>query len=280
MVRSTIQLMPGSAGPSGLDARAWRRLCSSFHRASDNLCESIANLTRRLCTTYVEPSGMVPLISSRLVALGKCPVVRPIVVIHKIAHNDILDTVGTLQLCVGQDASCESSCVHAMRRIFADANTEAVLLVDASNAFNFLNQQAALQNAHILCPILAPVLTNMYFGSARRFIGGEYILSPEGTTQEDPLAMAMYAIGTLSLIHQLQGDVLQSWYADDVAAGRRLRPLSSWWHKLKTVGPCYRYYPNPSKTWLVVKSEHLEAAKELFKDTGINVTGSRKRYLC
>ena len=80
---------------------------------------SVANLTRRLCTTYVEPSGMVPLISSRLVALGKCPVVRPIVVIHKIAHNDILDTVGTLQLCVGQDASCESSCVHAMRRIFA-----------------------------------------------------------------------------------------------------------------------------------------------------------------
>ena len=31
--------------------------------------------------------------------------------------------------------------------------------------------------------------------------------------------MAMYAIGTLPLIHQLQGDVLQSWYADDAAAG-------------------------------------------------------------
>ena len=31
--------------------------------------------------------------------------------------------------------------------------------------------------------------------------------------------------------------------------------------------------------WLVVKSEHLEAAKELFEGTGINVTESGKRYL-
>ena len=289
MVRATIQLMSGSAGPSGLDARAWRRLCSSFHRASDDLCESIANLTRRLCTTYVEPSGIAPLIASRLVALDKCPGIRPIGVgeilrrligklILKIAHNDILDTTGTLQLCVGQEAACESS-VHAMRQIFADANTEAVLLVDASNAFNTLNRQAALKNAHILCPILAPVLTSMYRGNAKLFIGGEHILSQEGTTQGDPLAMAMYAIGTLPLIHQLQGDVLQSWYADDAAAGGRLRPLSSWWHKLKTVGPCYGYHPNPSKTWLVVKSEHLEAAKELFEGTGINVTEGGRMYL-
>ena len=72
----------------------------------------------------------------------------------------------------GQEAACESS-VHTMRQIFADANTEAVLLVDASNAFNSLNWQAALKNAHILCPILAPVLTNMYRGSAKPSIGGE-----------------------------------------------------------------------------------------------------------
>ena len=198
--------------------------------------------------------------------------------ILKIAHNDILDTVETLQLCVGQDASCESS-FHAMRQIFANANMKAVLLVDASNAFNSLNRQAALKNAHILCPILAPVLTNMYRGNAKLFIGGEYILSQEGTIQEDPLAMAMYAIGTLPLIHQLQRVVLQPWYADDAAAGGRLRPISSWWHKLKTVGPCYGYHPNPSNTWLVVKSEHLEATKELFEGTGINVTESGKRYL-
>ena len=76
--------------------------------------------------------------------------------------------------------------------------------------------QAVLRNAHILCPILAPILTNTYWGNAKLYNEGEYILSQEGTTQGDPLAMAMYA--TLPLIRQLQGDVFQSWYADDAAA--------------------------------------------------------------
>ena len=86
-----------------------------------------ANLTRRLCTIYVEPSAIAPLIASHLVDLDKCPSIYPIGVseilrrligklILKIAHNDILDTVGTLQLCVGQEAACELS-VHAMRQI-------------------------------------------------------------------------------------------------------------------------------------------------------------------
>ena len=60
-VLSTIHGMSGSAGPSGLDARGWKRLCSSFKRASSDLCESIARLTKRLCTTY--PSGVAPLIA-------------------------------------------------------------------------------------------------------------------------------------------------------------------------------------------------------------------------
>lgn len=63
-----------------------------------------------------------------------------------------------------------------MRQVFEDDKTEAVLLVDALNAFNSLNRQAPLRNAHILCPILAPILTNTYRGNAKLFIGGEYIL--------------------------------------------------------------------------------------------------------
>lgn len=129
-----------------------------------------------------------------------------------------------------------------MRQIFEDVNTKVVLLVEASNAFNSLNRQAALKNAHILCPILAPVLTDMYHGNAKL----EYILSQESTTQGDPLAMVTYAIGTFPLLHQLQGGILQSGYADDAAASGGLTPLCSWWHKLKAGGPSYGYYPNPS----------------------------------
>ena len=51
---------------------------------------------------------------------------------------DILEAAVPLQLCAGQDAGCEAA-IHAMRSLFAEENTEAVLLVDASNAFNSLN---------------------------------------------------------------------------------------------------------------------------------------------
>ena len=66
------------------------------------------------------------------------------------------------------------------------------------------------------------------------FIDGNHILSQEGTTQGDPLAMAMYAIGTLPLIHKLQGegDVTQAWYADDASAGGRTPDLRVWWDSL------------------------------------------------
>ena len=105
-------------------------------------------------------------------------------VLH-IAQEDIKRTVGNLQLCAGQDSACEAG-IHAMRLMYEDDRTEAILLVDACNAFNSLNGQAALRNIHILCPILAPVLINTYCSEAKLFIGGKHILSQEGTTQGGP----------------------------------------------------------------------------------------------
>ena len=39
-----------------------------------------------------------------------------------------------------------------MKQLYSSPEVEAVILVDASNAFNSLNQQAALQNMQCLCP--------------------------------------------------------------------------------------------------------------------------------
>ena len=74
LIRGTALKTEGSAGPSGLDAAAWKRLYTSFKSASTDLCEAIAATARRLCTSYVDPS----IRCLCLVALDKCPGVRSI----------------------------------------------------------------------------------------------------------------------------------------------------------------------------------------------------------
>ena len=85
---------------------------------------------------------------------------------------------------------------HAMRAIFEDNNTHAAL-VDTTNVFNLVNRQAALHNISIiiLCPSFSTILKNTYGAPIRLLITGEgKLASTEGTTQGDPLAMAMYAL--------------------------------------------------------------------------------------
>ena len=48
------------------------------------------------------------------------------------------DVIGSKQLCAGQPARAEVV-VHTMRELFKNGDTEAVLLVDASNGFNGMN---------------------------------------------------------------------------------------------------------------------------------------------
>ena len=71
---------------------------------------------------------------------------------------------------------------------------QAVLLADASNTFNSLNGRVSLHNIHFICLPFAITLTNVYKEASCLFIDGECILSKEGTTQGDPLAMAMSAL--------------------------------------------------------------------------------------
>ena len=74
-------------------------------------------------------------------------------------------------------------------------NTHAALIVDATNAFNLVNRQAALHNISVLCPSFSTILRNTYGAPIRLFVTGEgKFTSTEGTTQGDPLSMAMYAL--------------------------------------------------------------------------------------
>ena len=289
LIRSTSLHTHGAAGPSGLDAYAWRRLCTSFKSASHSLCESLALSARRLCSAYVDPSCISPLLASRLIALDKNPGVRPIGIgetprriiakaVLSVTRDDIQNAAGSVQLCAGQIAGVEAA-VHAVQKSFQQDETEAALLIDASNAFNSLNRDAALHNIRFLCPSISTMLINTYRAPTELYIDGEVIFSREGTTQGDPLAMPMYAIATIPLIRSLPESVSQVWYADDAAALGTVAELRNWWDNLTKLGPGFGYSANPIKTWLVTKDSCLSRATAAFADTNVNVTSSGRPYL-
>ena len=51
--------------------------------------------------------------------------------------------------------------------------------------------------------------------------------------------------------------------------------MRQWFENLQSISPAYDYFPEPSKTILVVQSSDLLMANDLFHDLGIKViTGS------
>ena len=78
LIQSTALKTEGTAGPSGLYVAAWRRLCMSFKSGSTDLCDALVAVRRRICTTYVDPSCLTAFVACRLIALDKCPGIRPI----------------------------------------------------------------------------------------------------------------------------------------------------------------------------------------------------------
>ena len=91
-----------------------------------------------------------------------------------------------------------------MRNFIENDNIEGVLFVEASNAFNALNREAAMRNIQVLCSSLANAVVNTYRLPPSLYINGEAITSAEGTTQGDPLATSSYAIAILPLILELE----------------------------------------------------------------------------
>ena len=257
MIRSAALHTNGSAGPSGLDAFGWRRLCTSFKSSSSELCHSLALVAKRLCIELVDPTSIAPLMASCLIALDKNPGIRPIGIgdtarriiakaILNITRQDVQEVAGSIQLCAGQIAGIEAA-VHAVHSFLQSDETEALLLIDANNAFNSLNRETTLHNIQRLCPSLATALINTYRAPSQLYVDGDVLLSQEGTTQGDPLAMPMYALATIPLIRKLKNnanDVKQVWYADDASGAGKINRLREWWDLINTEGPKYGYFTN------------------------------------
>ncbi len=289
----------GSGGPTQVDADIWKSMiCSKrLGKCADELSEQIAVMARRLCTEKISHSILQTYLSCRLVPLMKeDDGIRPVGIgetlrrivgkcVSQVLQKDIQGASGTLQTCAGIESGIEAA-VHAMKSTFKEDWCEIVMLVDADNAFNKLNRKVALANIEKLCPPIYRYLENSYNTPARLYLkDGSYILSKEGATQGDNLAMGKYALGTRPLINSLASEttdekVVQVWFADDSTSGGTITGVKKWWDHLKEVGPKYGYHPKPSKTHIIVKKEEdVEKVKALFGKEGIKITSEGQRHI-
>lgn len=205
-----------------------------------------------------------------------------------VLRPDLQQSAGDLQMCVGQQGGCEAG-VHAMYDMYQEDDTHGIIQVDANNAFNVINRNVFLHNIQIICPAIATFIRNCYLKPARLFVvGGVEIPSEEGTTQGDPTAMPVYALGVSPLLVCLaepnvgereRTKARQAAYADDMAGCGTIDQLKIWWDIIIKYGPYLGYHAKPSKSWLIVKTEYEEYARNIFKGTGLQITTSGKRHL-
>ena len=305
LVLKAVIKTKGGCDPSGFDADNWRRIFASkqFGSSSLDLRKSFAKFVKSLCTTniHLENTGseksLEAFTANRLIPLNKNPGLRPIgvgevlrriagKVVMYVSKKDVKEAAGSLQVCAGQEAGSQAA-VHAIYDIFQKDDTEAVLLVDAENAFNSINRKAMLHNISIACPILTTFISNCYTIPARLFVVGNFELkSREGTTQGDPTAMAAYALGVTPLIQFLiefininEHHSKEVAFADNFTVAGKVKEIKDYCDALLQIGPLFGYFPKPSKSYLIVKQQYQKTAEETFMGSEVKITTERKRHL-
>ena len=263
----------------------------------DAIEKTIADMTKRLC-----PDNTVKHLDTfsacRLTPLDKQPGVKPAgigeilrrvigKIVMKLLKRDVLKATGSLQFCTGQDAGSEEA-IHAVYKMFNKESTEAVLMVDASNAFNAINREAFLHNTKILCPSISTHVNNCNSSPADLYIqGGRSIKSEEGTTEGDPTAMAIYTLGITPLLAWLskksnEGNRAsaskQVAFGDDLNRIGTVESLKKWWSLLED-GKKFGYNVNAKKSHLIVKEQYKDKAKEIFEDANIKISTEGHRHL-
>ena len=142
-------------------------LCSkNFGPQAKSLREEIALLCKNMLTEFYDPSLIAPLTACRLIPLSKGPSggIRPIgvgevlrrimgKVVASTLKDQIKEAAGPLQTCASQGAGAEAA-IHSMREIFEKEETDGVLLIDASNAFNNMNN---MHNIQVHCSVPQPI---------------------------------------------------------------------------------------------------------------------------
>ena len=92
-IRKAALKTTGAAGPTGMFAGNWRRVCTSFGSSSDDLCDALASCARRIASSTIDPAALEAYVACRLIPLDKQPGVRPIGIVEVVRR-----IIGLLQL--------------------------------------------------------------------------------------------------------------------------------------------------------------------------------------
>ena len=188
----------GSHGPSGLDSNEWRRILTYVgQQQSVEVSKIIAKNAKKFTTEELNPELMESYNACRLIPLDKNPgvttigigeVMRRIIgrTITKCLKNELMSVGSNYQFCLGQKCGIEYA-IHTLRDQYSKTSADAVLLVDAENAFNSLNRKLALKNVKNTCPSLLTATKNSYSNPSKLFVNKKnHLLSrrnnPGGST--------------------------------------------------------------------------------------------------
>jgi hypothetical protein len=133
VVENVAARLSGAAGPGGTDAVDLRNWLLRFGVESEQLRTTLASLTEWLCNSHPPWAAYRAIMACRLVALDKCPGVRPVgigeiyrrlmakCVLAVIGHQATA-AAGNLNLCAGLPAGIEGA-VHAVNAVWSGGPT-------------------------------------------------------------------------------------------------------------------------------------------------------------
>ena len=103
---------------------------------------------------------------------------------------------------------------------------------------------------------------------------GHFLQSKEGMTQGGPLVNTAYAMGVLLLIRELQDShprVTQPYISDDAKVGSKFVRIVTHFHDLQAMDPPQRFFPEATKSILVISLRNVARVEDFFRGMGIKV---------
>lgn len=138
-----------------------------------------------------------------LIPLDKSPSVRPIRVgeilrriigkaVTCIVKKNTMDSLSDIAMCVCWSKVVQWDCHSHLEKSLQTWGNRSCYFSECSKYFNNIKRKVLSHNIKILCPFVSTYVLNCNSILASVFIvGGKLLLSQEGTTQGDPLAVAI-----------------------------------------------------------------------------------------